>query len=103
MSPPPASDIPDLSELEQAPRSVLVGIIVRQQELIEQLAREVERLKGIIDSDSQSLSTIIKPTCDAVRNQSQQKRGKRICPKPASGKQGDSQGTRGKHARDLDE
>ncbi|MGF1514336.1 MAG: hypothetical protein ACFB5Z_11660, partial [Elainellaceae cyanobacterium] len=74
MSPPPASDFPDLSELEQAPRSVLVAIIVRQQELIEQLAQEVERLKGIIDSDSQSSSK--PPSSDLVRRSEK--------PKPAA-------------------
>ncbi|MGB3614490.1 MAG: IS66 family transposase [Elainellaceae cyanobacterium] len=97
MSPPPASDIPDLSELEQAPRSVLVGIIVRQQELIEQLAREVERLKGIIDSDSQSSSK--PPSSDLVRRSEKPKpaeEGKENLPKAGKRKAGGQPGHQGK-------
>lgn len=55
----------DRETLEQLPKSVLVEIVLQQQAVLEELVAEVERLKGIIEKDSQTSSK--PPSSDLIR------------------------------------
>jgi transposase len=65
-------NLPPLSEREkllETPTEVLVALILRQQEIIEQLVEEVERLKSNASSDSRSSS---KPPSSDIHKRSEQ-------------------------------
>jgi transposase len=52
-------------DLEQMPKSVLVELVLRQQQLIEELITKVERLQGQLDKDSQTSSK--PPSSDLIK------------------------------------
>ncbi|WP_425500566.1 DUF6444 domain-containing protein [Sodalinema gerasimenkoae] len=55
----------DREALEKRTKSVLVEIVLQQQAVLEELVAEVERLKGLIDKDSQTSSK--PPSSDLIR------------------------------------
>ncbi|MGF1496517.1 MAG: IS66 family transposase, partial [Elainellaceae cyanobacterium] len=56
---------PERSALEQTPHSVLVEIVLQQQQVIEGFTQEVERLKAIVERDSRTSSK--PPSSDLLR------------------------------------
>lgn len=52
-------------ELEQMSKEVLVGIVLSQQEMLEKLVEEVERLKGLVERDSRTSSK--PPSSDLIK------------------------------------
>lgn len=52
-------------DLEQMPKSVLVELVLRQQELLEELIEKVERLQGQLDKNSQTSSK--PPSSDLIK------------------------------------
>lgn len=78
------------SSLESSSHQVLVELVLRQQEVIEQLVEELERLKCIISSDSQTSS---KPPSSDIHKRSEQQQespseGKRRSPGAQKGHEG---------------
>ncbi|MGF1499032.1 MAG: hypothetical protein ACFB8W_19735, partial [Elainellaceae cyanobacterium] len=62
---------PERSALEQTPHSVLVEIVLQQQQVIEGFTQEVERLKAIVERDSRTSSK--PPSSDLLRRSEQPK------------------------------
>jgi hypothetical protein len=93
--------IGDRNTLMQSPPEVLVEIIVRQQQMIEQLVEEVERLKQRGKWDSQSSSTPPLVTCcNAQKNRKRSGKQKRMVQNGES--QEDSPGMWVERVKDLD-
>ncbi|WP_017663611.1 DUF6444 domain-containing protein [Baaleninema simplex] len=55
----------DRKALEKRTKSVLVELVLQQQAVLEQLVAEVERLKGLIETDSQTSSK--PPSSDLIQ------------------------------------
>ncbi|ERN42692.1 hypothetical protein KR51_00005340 [Rubidibacter lacunae KORDI 51-2] len=55
----------DRDALEQMPKSALIDLLRQQQQVIEQLVAAVERLKRLLDSDSQTSSKL--PSSDLIK------------------------------------
>jgi len=81
----------------QTPSEALVEIL-RQQEIIQQLVEEVERLKTNASSDSRSSS---KPPSSDIHRRSEQRRSGRAA-QAGKRKPGGQPGHEGKPAKDLD-
>jgi len=74
---------PERSALEQTPHSVLVEMVLQQQQVIEGFTQEVERLKAIVERDSRTSSK--PPSSDLLRRSEQPK-------KEETAAEGESQG-----------
>lgn len=72
--------VAEREKLTQTPTEKLVDLVLRQQEIIQQLLEEVERLKGKGNSDSRSSS---KPPSSDIHKRSEKKQ-----PSPAEAQQG---------------
>lgn len=83
----------DPETLQQLPKSELVALVLQQQALLEQLLGEVERLKGVIDKDSQTSSK--PPSSDLIRR-SEKAKGEKKSAKEDSRKPGGQPGHKGK-------
>ncbi len=59
------STVKTREELEQMPNAVLVEMVLSQQKIIEKLVEEVERIKGLLDTDSQTSSK--PPSSDLIK------------------------------------
>lgn len=82
----------DRETLEKRTKSVLVEIVLQQQAVLEELIAEVERLKGIIDKDSQTSSK--PPSSDLIRRSEKVK--EKAESEPSKRKPGGQPGHKGK-------
>lgn len=80
-------------QLQQASLEVLVELVLRQQEIIQQLVLEIERLKNNANSDSQSSS---KPPSSDIHKRSERQSPEQEPPTQGKRKPGGQPGHRGK-------